>query len=45
MLFDPDEGLATFIDGELVPGGNGDRSGQGVGDISFFFQTYAYSGN
>ena len=43
MLFDPEEGLETFINGEPLAGG--DRDGNGVEDITFFFQTYAYSGN
>ncbi len=43
MLFDPEEGMETFINGAPLPGG--DRDGDGVEDISFFFQTYAYSGN
>ena len=43
MLFDPEEGMETFINGAPLPGG--DRDGNGVEDISFFFQTYAYSGN
>ncbi|MDX1570480.1 MAG: hypothetical protein R3200_08345 [Xanthomonadales bacterium] len=44
LLFDPDEGLDTFINGVTVPGSD-DRDGQGVRDILLFFQTYAYSGN
>jgi hypothetical protein len=29
----------------LIPGGGGQRDGQGVNDIRIFFKTYAYSGN
>ncbi len=39
------EGLDTFIYGQPVPGGGGERDGNGVKDIKLFFQTYAYSGN
>ena len=45
MLYDPEDGLDTFIHGQPLPGGDGERDGEGVRDISFFFQTYAYSGN
>jgi hypothetical protein len=45
LLYDPSEGLDTFIDGQLIPGGNGERDGLGVDDIKIFFKTYAYSGN
>jgi hypothetical protein len=45
LLADPDEGLDTFIHGQLVPGGNGERDGNGVKDIQIFFSTYAYTGN
>ena len=45
MLYDPEDGLDTFIHGQPVPGGGEERDGEGVKDISFFFQTYAYSGN
>ena len=38
-------GLDTFIHGQLVPGGNGERDGNGVKDIQLFFSTYAYTGN
>ena len=37
--------LDTFIHGLLVPGGNGERDGNGVKDIQIFFSTYAYTGN
>ncbi len=36
---DREEGLARFIDGNLV---NGERDGNGVSDIKLFFETYAY---
>jgi hypothetical protein len=45
LLADPNEGLDTFIHGELVPGGNGERDGNGVKDIGMYFSTYAYTGN
>jgi hypothetical protein len=44
FLNDPVEGLETFIHGERIPGGNGERDGQGVSDIYVFFKTYAYQG-
>jgi hypothetical protein len=45
FLFDPDEGLDTFIHGQEVPGGGGVRDENGISDIKIFFQTYGYSGN
>ena len=45
FLNDPNEGLETFIDGELIPGGGSERDGEGVSDIHLFFTTYSYSGN
>ena len=45
FLNDPDEALDTFINGQLIPGGGGERDGQGVSDIHLFFTTYSYSGN
>ena len=45
LLNPPDEGLDTFIDGLPVPGGQGERDGNGVKDILIYFQTYSYSGN
>ncbi len=45
LLADPDEGLDTFIHGQLIPGGGGERDGNGVKDIQIFFSTYAYTGN
>ena len=45
LLYDPVEGLDTFIDGPLVLGGNGERTGDGIFDIKLFFETYGYSGN
>lgn len=45
LLNDPNTGLDTFIHGALVPGGNGERDGNGVKDIQLFFSTYAYTGN
>jgi hypothetical protein len=44
LLFDPNEALDIFIDGDLIPG-TVERDGNGVSDIKLFFQTYAYSGN
>ncbi|MDX1624883.1 MAG: hypothetical protein R3323_00090 [Wenzhouxiangellaceae bacterium] len=43
FLNDPNDGLDTFIHGELLPDGSS-RDGQGVDDILIFFKTYAYSG-
>ncbi|MDJ1141241.1 SBBP repeat-containing protein [Marinicella sp. X102] len=45
FLNDPNEGLDTFIDGQLIPDGDGERDGNGVDDIHLFFTTYSYSGN
>jgi hypothetical protein len=45
LLANPDEGLDTFIHGPLIPGGGGERDGNGVKDIEVFFSTYAYTGN
>jgi len=45
LLYDPEEGLDAFIEGQEIPGGGGERDGNGVSDIKLFFQTYAYSGN
>jgi hypothetical protein len=45
LLSDPNEGLDTFIHGQLLPGGGGERDGNGVSDIQLFFSTYAYTGN
>ncbi len=50
FLFDAEEGLDTFIHGDVLPGsscdpcGPDDRDGNGVTDILIFFRTYAYSG-
>ena len=44
LLFDPDEALDTFVAGAPVPGGDGERDGNGVSDIQIFFQTYSYPG-
>jgi len=44
FLNDPVAGLDTFIHGPLIPGGGGERDGQGVDDILIFFKTYAYPG-
>ncbi|MDT8437620.1 MAG: hypothetical protein RQ729_01270 [Wenzhouxiangellaceae bacterium] len=44
FLADPDAGLETFINGQLVPGSNSQRDGEGVDDILIFFKTYAYTG-
>lgn len=45
LLANPDTGLDTFIHGRLIPGGGGERDGNGVSDIQLFFSTYAYTGN
>jgi hypothetical protein len=45
FLNDPNEGLDTFIHGNLIQGGGGERDGNGVSDIHLFFTTYSYSGN
>ncbi len=45
LLYDPNEGIDTFIHGPEVIGGNGERTGEGILDIKLFFHTYAYSGN
>jgi hypothetical protein len=45
LLYDPDEGLETFIYGPEVIGGSGERTGNGISDIKLFFETYGYSGN
>lgn len=45
FLNDPNEGLDTFIEGNLIQGSGGDRDGNGVSDIHLFFTTYSYSGN
>jgi len=44
LLFDPDEGLDTFIDGPEIFPGAGIRTGEGIDDIKLFFETYGYSG-
>ena len=45
LLTDRNEGIQRFINGALIPNGNGARDGNGVSDIKIFFETYAYSGN
>ncbi len=45
LLYDSDDGLDTFIDGQLIPGGGDERDRAGVSDVKIFFQTYACSGN
>ena len=45
LLANPNEGLDTFIEGTRIPGGGGERDGNGVDDIRIFFKTYSYSGN
>jgi hypothetical protein len=45
FLNNPNEGLDTFIEGNLIQGGGGERDGHGVNDIHLFFTTYSYSGN
>lgn len=44
FLANPNTGLDTFINGQLVPGSATLRDGNGIKDIKLFFQTYAYSG-
>jgi predicted outer membrane repeat protein len=44
-LSDPWEGMERFISGAVVPGGDGERTGNGVTDIKLFFKTYAYPGS
>jgi hypothetical protein len=44
LLYDPDEGLDTFVNGPEIFGGAGERSGNGISDIKLFFTTYSYSG-
>jgi hypothetical protein len=43
-LSDPWEGMERFLFGAPIPGGNGERTGDGVTDIKLFFKTYAYPG-
>jgi hypothetical protein len=49
LLFDSDEGLDRFINGQILPGQEGEtnplRDGTGISDILLNFQTYGYSGN
>ena len=45
LLYDGEEGLDQLISGQLIPGGDGERDGNGISDIKLFFQTYGYSGN
>jgi hypothetical protein len=46
LLYNPDDGLDTFIYGPEVMGGlPGERTGNGISDIKLFFETYSYSGN
>lgn len=45
LLYDPDEGLDTFINGPLIEGSDNERTGNGIFDIKLFFETYGYSGN
>jgi hypothetical protein len=46
LLYNPDDGLDTFIHGPQVFGGlPGERTGNGILDIKLFFETYSYSGN
>ena len=44
LLYDPDEGLETFIHGPTLFGGD-ERTENGISDIKLFFETYSYSGN
>ena len=43
LLYDPEEGIYTFIDGPESY--DGERTGYGISDIKLFFETYAYSGD
>jgi len=43
-LSDPWEGMERFLFGAPIPGGDGERTGNGVTDIKLFFKTYAYPG-
>ncbi|MHC4211789.1 MAG: right-handed parallel beta-helix repeat-containing protein [Planctomycetota bacterium] len=43
-LSDPWEGIERFIYGATVPGGDGERTGNGITDVKLFFKTYAYPG-
>jgi hypothetical protein len=43
-LSDPWEGMERLLYGAPIPGGNGERTGNGVTDIKLFFKTYAYPG-
>jgi hypothetical protein len=43
-LSDAWEGMERFIYGATIPGGDGERTGNGVTDIKLFFKTYAYPG-
>ncbi|MBP9155988.1 MAG: hypothetical protein KBF48_13700, partial [Xanthomonadales bacterium] len=44
FLADPNAGMETFIHGVPIPGGSGERDGNGIDDIRVFFETYAYTG-
>jgi hypothetical protein len=44
LLYPPDEGLDTFIDGQRLVDSDV-RDGNGIKDIKLFFYTYATSGN
>ena len=43
-LSDPWEGMERFLFGAPIPGGDGERTGNGATDIKLFFKTYAYPG-
>jgi len=45
LLFDADEGLDRFINGQLINSYGTERDGNGISDIRMFFQTYGFSGN
>lgn len=45
LLYNPNEGLETFINGPRSFYNPEERTGNGITDIKLFFQTYSYSGN
>jgi hypothetical protein len=45
LLYDPDEGLDTFIHGPRSFSNPDVRTESGISDIKLFFETYSYGGN